>query len=54
MAAPLLDDDLGFVETVENFAVENIIAQLAVEVFAISVLSRAARLDVQGLRAHAS
>jgi hypothetical protein len=31
VVAPLLDDDLGFLEAVEYFPVEELVAQLAVE-----------------------
>ena len=47
--APLLDDDLCFLEAVEDFLVEALIAQLAVEGLAIAVLPWTARLDVEGL-----
>lgn len=43
---PLLDDNLGFLQTVEDLAVEQLIAQFAVEAFAIAVLPRASRFDV--------
>ena len=46
---PLLDDDLGFLEAVEDFAVEQFVPQLAVEAFAIAVLPGTARCDVKGL-----
>ena len=46
---PLLDDDLGFLEAVEDFAVEQLIAQLRVVALAIAVIPRAARLDERGL-----
>jgi hypothetical protein len=31
VVAPLLDENLGFLEAVEDFAVEQLVAQLAVE-----------------------
>lgn len=45
--APLLDHDLSFFQAVEYFLVEALVAQLAVEGFAIAVLPRTAGLDVQ-------
>ena len=53
VVAPLADDDLGFFQAVEDLAVQQLIAQLAVEAFAVTVLSGASRFDVEGLRAHA-
>jgi hypothetical protein len=44
--APLADDDLGFFQAIEDFAVEQLIPQLAVEAFAISVLPGTSRRDV--------
>ena len=49
--APLLDEHLCFSQRVEDFAVEQLIAQLAVEGFAVAVLPGAPRCDVHGLRA---
>src|SRR5918997_846619 len=43
---PTLDDDLGFGQRVEELAVEQLVAKLAVEAFAIPILPRAAGLDV--------
>ena len=54
VVAPLLDEDPGFLEAAEDLPVEKFVPQLAVEAFAIAVLPGASRLDVQGLRAHAS
>ena len=51
MLAPGLDDDLGLGEAVEDFAVEQLVAELGVEALAVAVLPRAARFDVGGLRA---
>src|SRR5665213_2282792 len=47
--APLADDDLGFLQAVEDLTVEQLVAQLAVEAFTIAVLPRTARRDVEGL-----
>ena len=38
--APFLNDYLGFLETVEEFAVDAFVPELAVERFAIAVLPR--------------
>jgi len=35
VAAPLLDEDLGLLQAAEDFAVEQLVPQLAVEAFAI-------------------
>ena len=53
VVAPLLDEDLGFLEAAEDFAIEQLVPQLAVEAFAIAVLPVAARLDVEGFGPHA-
>jgi hypothetical protein len=47
LIAPLLDDDLSFLEAVKDLLVEAFVAQLAVEGFAIAVLPRTAWLDVE-------
>jgi len=47
--APLLDHNLGFLQAVEDLSIEALVAQLAVEGFAIAVLPRAAGLDVERL-----
>jgi len=49
VASPIFDHDLGLLECVEDLAVEQFIAQLAVEALAIAILPRAARFDVGGL-----
>ena len=54
MSAPLFNDDLRFLEAAEQFAVEQLIAQLAVEGLAVAVLPRAAGCDEQRLRAQTS
>src|SRR5665213_3526565 len=51
--APLADDDLGFLQAVEDLTVEQLVAQLAVEAFTIAVLPRTARRDVESLGTHA-
>ena len=52
LPAPLLNDDLCLLETVEDFAVEQLVAQLSIEGLAVAVLPRAAWLYVECLRAH--
>ena len=49
VVAPLLDEDLGFLEAAEDFAIEQLVPQLAVEAFAIAVLPGATRFDVERL-----
>ena len=44
---PALDPDLRFLERVKGLAVETFIPQFAVERFTLTVLLRAARLDVE-------
>ena len=44
--APFLDDHLGFLETVEDFAVQTFIPELAIEGFAIAVLPWRSRLNI--------
>ena len=51
VGSPLLDDHLCFSERVEDLSVEQLIAQLAVERFAVAVLPRTPRSDVNSLRA---
>ena len=47
--APLFDEDLGFLEAAEDFAIEQLVPRLAVEAFAIAVFPGAARFDVERL-----
>ena len=47
MSAPLFNDDPRLLQAVEDFAVEQFVAQLAVEAFAIAVLPRTARCNEQ-------
>jgi hypothetical protein len=49
LPSPLLDDDLGFLQSAKDFTVEHLIAKLAVEALNVTVLPRTARLDEQGL-----
>src|SRR5215475_12823426 len=46
---PALDDDLGLAESVEDFAVEQLVAQASVEALDVAVLPRATPFDVSGL-----
>jgi len=49
VAAPAFDDDLGFVQGVEDLAVEQLVAQARIKTFDEAVLPRAAGGDVGGL-----
>src|SRR6516225_7831402 len=49
VAPPALDDDLGLAESVEDFAVEQLVAKASVEALDVAVLPGAAPLDVGGL-----
>ena len=49
---PGFDHDLRFFQGVEDFAVEQFVAQLAVEAFAVTILPRTSWLDVGSLRAN--
>ena len=51
VASPALDDDLGLAQSVEDLAVEQLIAKAGVEALDIAVLPRTASLDVSGLAA---
>src|SRR3974390_3205546 len=46
---PALDDDLSFSQRVEDLAIEQFISKTSIEAFDVTVLPRAARLDVGGL-----
>src|SRR6266480_3273454 len=45
VASPALDDDLGLAQSVEDLAVEQLIAKASVEALDVAVLPRAAALD---------
>ena len=49
MSSPVLNDDLRFLQCVEDLAVEQFVSQFAVEAFAVTVLPRTARFNVSGL-----
>ena len=49
---PPLDNDLGLLQGVEDFAIQKFIPQLGDEALAITVLPRAAGHDVRCLGAH--
>lgn len=51
---PGFDHDPGLLQTVEYFAVQELIAQLAVEAFAVAILPGASRLDVDSPGANSS
>src|SRR5438046_126468 len=51
VASPALDDDLGLVQSVEDLAVEQLIAKAGVETLDVAVLPRATPLDVSDLAA---
>ncbi len=53
MNAPLLDQNSGFAQAVEQFAIEPLISELTVKALAIPVLPRAAWRDVGGVGAQA-
>jgi len=48
VSAPLLDDDLSLFEGVEDFAIEQLVAQTSVEALTIAGLPRRARFDISG------
>src|SRR5207302_10883690 len=54
VASPALDDDLGLAQSVEDLAVEQLIAKASVEAFDVAVLPRTASLNVSGLDADSS
>ena len=47
----MLDDDARLLQGEEDLAVEQFVAQLAIEALAVAILPGAAGLDVEGLRA---
>src|SRR5262245_51104566 len=49
VASPTLDDDLGLAQSVENLAVEQLIAKAGIEALDVAVLPGAAPLDAGGL-----
>ena len=48
VASPALDDDLGLAQSVEDLAVEQLIAKAGVEALDVAVLPGAAPLDCGG------
>lgn len=52
MAPPALDDDPGFLEGVEDFAIEKFVTQAGVKALDEAILPRAARCDVGWLGAN--
>jgi hypothetical protein len=53
VTSPAFDEDLGFVQRIEEFPVQQFISQFAIKRFDIAVLPRAAGLNKQGLDTHA-
>jgi hypothetical protein len=51
MLPPSFDDDLGLLQRVEDFSIEEFIAKLRVEALAIAIFPRNAGYDVGGLGA---
>ena len=49
---PFFDQDLGFAQAVEDFAIEELVPEAGIEAFAVSVLPGAAWFNVCGLRAN--
>ena len=49
VAAPLPNDGFGLLQAVEDFSIQKLVTQLAVEAFAVAILPRAAGLDVKRL-----
>ncbi len=47
MPSPLLDQDRGFFQRIEDLRVQQLVSELAIERLAVAVLPRAARLDEQ-------
>lgn len=52
VSPPCLDQDLGFGEAEEQLAIEQLVAQLAVEALAIAVFPRTSRFDIGGFGAY--
>ena len=48
MHSPLLDDDFGLLEAVEDLPVKQFIPELSIETLVVAVLPWATRLDKQG------
>ena len=51
MLPPVFDKDLCLLQAVEDFSVQKFISELPIEAFIVSILPRAARLDVERLHA---
>ena len=54
MLPPYFNHDLRLLQCVEDFTVQQFIAQLSIEAFAISILPRTSWFDVSGLGPHGS
>lgn len=48
MIAPPASDDADLIKTVEEFAVEQFVAQASVKTFDVTIFPRAARFDIEG------
>ena len=48
LPAPLLDENLGLLERIEDLPIHELVLQLAVEALIVPILPRAARFDEQG------
>ncbi len=46
---PSFDQHLGFLQRVEDLAIEQLVPQLSIEALVVAVLPRTAGLDVEGL-----
>ena len=53
MDAPLLDQNARFIQAVEQFAIQELVSEFSVETFTVTVLPRAAWLDIRSLGADA-
>jgi hypothetical protein len=49
MDTPLLNQDASLIEAVEQFAIQELVAKLAVEAFTVTILPRASRFDISRL-----
>ena len=53
MDAPLLDQNARFIQAVEQFAIQELISKFPIKTFTVTVLPRAAWLDIRSLGADA-
>ena len=52
--APFLDQDLGLLLAVEQFTIEQLVAEPGVEAFTVSIFPGRSRFDVSSIGAHGS